>query len=399
MSCRENVKSSVMITYTDPVEGFNGYLAIDSNRYRIAAGGFQVQLGLTAEKLNRMAHNMTLKQQVGGIKVDGAKCGIDYDPKSPGRTEAMKRFLTAIKPYLKDRYSMGADLNTTQFEIDSLVKSIDLPAAKIAIAKAQGLKHKEFMYRYEMLYQEVGGVFLGRRRAGHGVAMAALAVLDLVGVGRRGKVVIQGFGSLGRAAALSLYLSGVKIIAVADRDQCIIAKNPDRGLNIKELWHHALGTLLPKRESPEYRSGGREEIYAVEADAFLPCAIENAVDEEKARDLPVKVVATGANLALSREAEAVFFERGVMVVPDFVAGAGGSISMDGLFGIERQVSPQKVLDHVEQRMRQIVTEIMSLSRKKGISPRKAACQICKERDRNLDEDMRPYGHPLPPTTD
>jgi len=66
-------ETGLLITYTDPEEGFKGYLAIDSLTHRIAAGGFRVQKGLTARHVARMARNMTLKQRIAGLRVDGAK--------------------------------------------------------------------------------------------------------------------------------------------------------------------------------------------------------------------------------------------------------------------------------------------------------------------------------------
>ncbi|MCI5146252.1 MAG: Glu/Leu/Phe/Val dehydrogenase, partial [Candidatus Electrothrix sp. AR3] len=88
--------SELIIEYTDPLEGFKGWLVIDSMTHNMAAGGLRVQQGLTCECVQRLAATMTLKMRIAGIRADGAKSGIDYDPASPGKQEALYRFIRAI---------------------------------------------------------------------------------------------------------------------------------------------------------------------------------------------------------------------------------------------------------------------------------------------------------------
>lgn len=97
----------LLIEYTDPLEGFKGWLAIDRLAHKICAGGLRVQDGLTRECIVDLAATMTLKMRIAGIRADGAKSGIDYDPNSPGKHEALYRFIRAIRPFLLERYSMG----------------------------------------------------------------------------------------------------------------------------------------------------------------------------------------------------------------------------------------------------------------------------------------------------
>ena len=107
--------------------------------------------------------------------------------------------------------------------------------------------------------------------------------------------------------------------------------------------------------------------------------------------MDTKAVVCGANLAVSREAEDLLHERGVIVVPDFVAGCGGSLSMDGLFGPAITPTGEEVLGYVDARMRSIVTEVLSRSRDRGITARQAAMEICSSAPRMPEE--RPYGPP------
>ncbi len=382
--------TEVLVTYTDPLEGFQGFLAIDALSHQVAAGGMRVQKGLTAERLAKMARAMTLKQRICGMCVDGAKSGIDYDPASVGKHEAMRRFLLAIRPYIRERYSMGPDMNTKLPEIDAIARTMGIPSVKMAVAKAQGMELKAFLTRYQTFGEKVGGYTLGRRRSGHGVAMACLAVLERLGISpQEARVTLQGFGSLGSGTAISLYKAGVRITAIADAEKCLICCD-EKGLDIEQLLDQTTGTLLPQTDSPCWKYDCSDVIFNLPADVMIPAAVENAIDCERAKTLLAKAVVEGANLAASAEAEQILQQRGVLVVPDFVAGSAGSLSVDGLFGPPEPPSAQQVLDHVERRMRAIVNNVLERSECNHCTPRQAALAICSEVV--PAPDQRPYGH-------
>ena len=105
-------KPELLIEYSDPIEGFKGWLAIDSLAHKICAGGIRVQKGLTKEIVSDLASTMTLKMRIAGIRADGAKSGIDYDPNSPGKKEALLRFLSSILIALSTIFSLKAPLNS-----------------------------------------------------------------------------------------------------------------------------------------------------------------------------------------------------------------------------------------------------------------------------------------------
>jgi len=232
-----------------------------------------------------MARNMTCKMRLCGLRVDGAKSGIDYDPAAPGKKAAMARFMRAILPYIRSRYSMGPDLNVEMAELDAIGKTLGLASVKMAVAGAQGWDLPYFNKRYAILKEEVDGQPLGRLRAGYGVAVAGLTVLDYLGIPYlQASVAIQGFGTLARAAAYGLARKGVRIMAMADVEKCLISENR-QGLDINRLLQ-AEGTLLPGNN---YGSGGkvaaREDLYQVPCDILLPAAVERTITEQVAGQL------------------------------------------------------------------------------------------------------------------
>lgn len=382
---------ALLVEYTDPLEGFRGWLVVDSLDHRLCAGGMRVQKGLTAERLVRMARNMTCKMRICGLRVDGAKSGIDYDPAGPGKKEAMARFMAAIKPFVESRYSMGPDLNVDMAELEAIGTSLGLPAVKIAVARAQEWDDDYFLERYALLAREVDGRPLGRLRIGYGVAVAALAVMDYLKVSPdEAHVAIQGFGGLARAACFGLARRGVRIRAIADAQKCVIAEN-DQGLKVTQLLETE-GPLLPVRGYPDtIRIAPSEEIYRVPCDILVPGAVEKTITEEVARKLPARAVVPGANLAVTAEAQYILHERGILVVPDFLAGCGGSLSMEGLFGPEEHPEPADILAHVEKRMSRLVSDILVRSHAENITPTRAAERTCAEAV--SQPGVRPYGDP------
>ena len=378
MTKKETISPALVVEYTDRLEGFQGWLVVDSLDHQMCAGGLRVQKGLTLDSLVRMARNMTCKMRMAGLRVDGAKSGIDYDPASPGRREAISRFMAAIAPYIENRYSMGPDLNVEMTELDSIAEELGIPAVKIAVARAQGLTPEEFRTRYAVLKKEVEGFSLGRLRVGYGVAVAALAVLDHLKVERsRASVAIQGFGALARAAAFGLARKGVKVIALADHEKCLIDKS-GAGMDIGRLLD-TTGPLLPEiKPGNGINTTGREEIVKVHCDILIPAAVENTITRTVAKDLQVNAVVPGANLAVTEEADQILYDRGIIVLPDLLSGSGGSLSMEGLFGPEEIPAPEDLLNHVEQRMSALVNQVLERSIKENIPPSRAAHCICME---------------------
>lgn len=379
---------ALVIEYTDAQEGFQGWLVRDTLEFAISAGGMRVQPGLSRERLARMARNMTRKMRISGLRVDGAKCGIDYDPAAPGKHAAMARFMTAILPYITSSYSMGPDLNVGMAELEAIGRNLGLASVKMAVARAQGLDLSSFSRRYDILRQEVDGRPLGRLRVGYGVGVAALAVLDHLGISySQATATVQGFGALARAALFGLARKGVRITALADVEKCIIATN-GQGLDLDTLLQTG-GPLLPGSNlGSGMRLAAREEIFTVPSDVLIPAAVENSITEQVAAQLRVRAVVPGANLAVTAGAESLLAQKGVLVLPDFLAGCGGSLAMDGLFGPEEDPTPAQVLAHMEQRMAQMVRRVLARSETERISPTVAALRICAE---TVPQPGRPYG--------
>jgi glutamate dehydrogenase (NAD(P)+) len=384
-----NSEPEVVVEYSDPLEGFKGWLVIDRTVHRICAGGMRVQPGLTREHLCEMARNMSLKMRIADLRVDGAKCGIDYDPNSPGKTAAVTRFLKAISPYIKEVYSMGPDLNIAMTELQAAVAWQSIPSIKMAIARAQGWELNYFLKRSAVLSETIDGFTLASLRAGYGVAAAVLAMLSSLDIKpAEATIAVQGFGNLAKAALFGLNRAGCRIVAIADAEKSLIN---EQGIDLKEILA-ADSPLLPDNLPQEgLRVAESQSIFDCKCDILAPAALENTITPEIAEKLQVKGVVSGANLAVPKESDAILHRRAIPVLPDFLAGCGGSLSMEGLYGPDFHPTSQEVLDHVESRMRELVQQVIDESLADKCSLREAALRICaKRKDR---PDSRPYGRP------
>lgn len=378
----------MVFEYTDPDEHFHGWLVIDGARHALCAGGMRVQPGLTRDHVMAMARNMTMKMRICGLAIDGAKCGIDYPPAAPGKRAAMARFMAAIKPFIAERYSMGPDLNTSMEELESIARELGIPSVKMAIAKAQGMDLPSFLARYEILSQKaIGEWTLGRLRAGYGVAMAALATLNDMAIPVRGaRVSVQGFGNLAKAAIVALTEAGAIITAIADAEKCVMAGD-DQPLPVAEFLNHP-GTLIPTLNATTVRVLDKASILSQEADLLILAAVENVISAENAATIRAKAVIPGANLAITAAGDQTLFARGIVALPSFVAGCGGSLSMNGLFGPSQPPSPRQVLDYIGSAMTAMVDKILVKSRAEGINPTLAAHLICQTEP--IAPNPRPY---------
>ena len=370
-------QAALVVEYTDPIEGFKGWFVRDKLAHRLCAGGVRVQAGLTRNHLCDMARNMTRKMQIASLRVDGAKCGIDYDPQLPGKQKALGRFMEAILPYIKDCYSMGPDLNVDMRELDSIGEKLGIPSVKMAIAAAMEWDIKYFLERYAILSQPVDGWTLNGLRAGAGVAQACLSVCGFLNISPfQAKVVIQGFGVVAKACAYFLNNAGVRIIGFADYQRSIVAPEGS-SLDIAALLRQK-STLLPLISAPTAQEDNPKAIYATACDIFIPAAVEKSLNRDTAAILATKAVVPGANLAVTSEGEEILGRRGILVVPDYLAGCGGSLSMEGLFGPDSHPEPEAVLLHVQTKMAALVEKVLSRSREQNISPARAALQYCAE---------------------
>lgn len=371
--------------YSDPQEGFNGFLSICGEGRSLAAGGLRVQSGLSGETITTLAQIMNAKQRALGINADGAKCGIDYDPEAPGKKAAVGRFLTFLKPFLEQRLSVGPDMGTGFAEIEALANAEGIPSVKGAAGRAQGMNNRELLARMRILEQPIGALTLGERRAGHGLAHTALATWRSASARDPVTAAVQGFGTLGRAAALSLEEMGLRVVAIADERRCIEAHS---GIRVRPLLTSRPG-VLEGEGANESSVDDPSKIFDIPADVLVLAACEDALSPVDAKRVAAQLIAIGANDGVSRRVEEDLHTRGHLVVPDVVAGSGGSAAMDALLAPTRRPDAESVLKLTALTAARLAEAVMAESEDRAISPREAAVRVSERH--LLGDDARPYG--------
>jgi glutamate dehydrogenase/leucine dehydrogenase len=298
---------------------------------------------------------MTLKNAAAGLAHGGGKSVIIADPRLPpaDKERLIRAFADAIRD-LSD-YIPGPDMGTDErcmaWIEDEIGRTVGLP-------------------------RELGGIPLDEIGAtGLGLAAAIDVAKDMIGLDLRGaRVAVQGFGAVGRHVARRLAERGARIAAVGDSRGTIA---DPAGLDLPALLSlKAAGqSVLDHREG---RKLERDAILDVECEIWIPAARPDVLHAGNVDRLKTRMVAEGANIPCTPEAELALERRGVLVLPDFVANAGGVIcaAVEYHGGSESQA-----LAVIEEKIRANIREVLERSRRERVSARQAAMALAEARVR------------------
>lgn len=369
------MNSYLVTEWTDPVKGVKGYLAIDKAINGTAGGGIRMREGVTKNEVQRLAHTMTLKLVGLDMPIGGAKAGIDYSPTAPDSKEVLSRFLEAHKALLMHVWGASEDMGTSKDEIVEIVRGFGMTTAVDALLNTVENKEERLKDLSTALNLVVAGVPITDVVTGVGVASAAEKAIEWLGMDvKQSKAAIQGFGSVGSSTAKYLSLSGCKITAVSDIHGTIYH---EEGLDIpllleaKDAKGNIDRTLIPSEYKQEAGSYWMEN----EVDVLIPSAVADAIHERNVDDVKAKIIVEGANLPVSPAAEKVLYNKGIYVVPDFIANSAGA----GLFGsmLYNGIAPDadSIFTFLSQKVSSSTAEILEQARAESISPREAALKI------------------------
>jgi glutamate dehydrogenase (NAD(P)+) len=220
----------------------------------------------------------------------------------------------------------------------------------------------------------------GRTEAtGRGCMVVTEQALRLLGLERSAtRVVIQGFGNVGGMAAKLMSRSGFKIISIIEYDGAVY--NP-RGLDIPALMKHRkeTGSIL---DFPEAENIDRDEAMFLESDVLLPAAREDVITSQNAHKLRCKVLCEGANGPTTHLADPILREKGIFVIPDILANAGGVTVSYFEWVQDRQGyfwNEQLVNDRMEEIMVNSFHDVVAYAEKHGVHNRTAAYMLALDR--------------------
>ena len=287
----------------------------------LVAGGLRVDPGAALSEADRLASLMTLKLAVCQVPVGGAKAVAVPRPDAD-RARMLEEIAAALQPHLAEDYLLGEDLGTTSGDVVSIYTAANVDP--VAVVKAHHAAHGRSMDLpaglrvSDLMNDEFAGVL-----AGTGAVAALEAVLG--GPPTSLDVAVQGFGTVGRAAALEFARRGARVVTVVDVDGYV---HDPAGLEVAALGHGAHGRIDRSALSPDVQQGPAGSWLSLPADVLVPAAVAAAITEGNVGHVHprVRFVVEGANDPLTTAAEDALEGRGVVVLPDFVANAGSAVA-------------------------------------------------------------------------
>ncbi len=359
-----------VVEWNDPESPARGWLVINSLKGNAAGGGTRMRAGLTREEVVFLAKVMELKFAISGPPIGGAKSGLDFDPDDPRKGEVLQRWFTAIRPYLENHYSTAGDLNVHEVrEVQPAFRELEL------LHPQQGLAHGYLGLRGEALARRLTTMSEGLGQAapsGRGVAGMSLEVADLVtGFSvataalrlyerqqrslEGARVLLEGFGCVGGAAALYLTRWGALVVGVVDDRDAIVREEGLDAHAVEHLLRHREGNRLPAELLDADRADARTRFGEIPADILVCAAASGTVDAgvlDRLEIQGVDAIICGANrpfqaacpgdTLLEREADSRF-----SVVADFIANCGTAHSFAYQIERARPADPAEIFDSIE----------------------------------------------------
>jgi glutamate dehydrogenase (NAD(P)+) len=371
---------SIPITMDDgSVKVFEGFRVIHSNILGPSKGGIRYDTHVNIDEVKALAAWMTWKCAVVDIPFGGAKGGIKCNPMemSSGEIERLTRaYTTAMSGVIgPDRDIPAPDMGTGQREMAWMM---DQYSRYHGVTVSSVVTGKPLM---------LGGS-LGRIAAtGRGVMVSALTAMEKLKINPyNSKCVIQGFGNVGSHAALLMEERGSKIIAISDVSGAYFN---EKGINIEKAIQYASNNrgLLDGYTEADKING--EEILELKTDVLVPAAMEDVITMKNADKIDAKLIVEGANGPTAAKADEIIAKKGIMVVPDILANAGG-VTVSYFEWVQNRLGYKWTRERVNRRsdriMKSSFNTVYDISTKYDVSLRIAAYMVA------IDKIAKAYTH-------
>ena len=355
----------------DSIRVFRGYRVQHNFLRGPCKGGIRFAPDVHLDEVRALAAWMTWKCSVVGIPFGGAKGGVICNPLelSNGELERItRRYTTSILDILgPDRDVPAPDINTNEQTMAWIMDTYSMHQRRTSTAVVTGKP------------LNLGGSRGRREATGRGVMISCREALKVVGLRpEETRVVVQGSGNVGGVGAMLLHREGYKIVSLSDMYGCIY--NP-KGLDVPAV----LAWLQEKRRLEGYPDAehlGNKEQIGLDCDVIIPAATENQITSENVKDVKAKLIVEGANGPTTAPADQALEERGVMVVPDILANAGG-VTVSYFEWVQDRMgyfwTEEIVNSRLEQTMVQSFDEVYAKSKEYGVSMRTAAYILAIDR--------------------
>ncbi len=342
----ENKRPEIVFEWKDSETEAEGWVVINSLRGGAAGGGTRMRVGLDKREVESLAKTMEVKFTVSGPAIGGAKSGINFDPKDPRKEGVLRRWFAAVSPLLKHYYGTGGDLN-----VDEIHEVIPITEDCGVWHPQEGVFNGHFQPREAQKINRIGQLRQGVLKVvedprytpdvnrkyvvadmitGFGVAESIrhfYAIWDGDIAGKR--IIVQGWGNVGSAAAYYLAQNGATIVGIIDRVGGLIREDGFSFDEIRSLFLNKNGNELVSERMLSY-DDVNQRIWDMKADVFIPCAGSRMITEDHLSRMiaaGVSVISSGANVPFADPQ--IFFgpiadkaDESISLIPDFISNCG-----------------------------------------------------------------------------
>jgi len=353
------------------VRVFTGYRVHHSIARGPAKGGIRYSDDITLDQMRALAMLMTWKCAVVGIPFGGAKGGVVFDPKTLNLRELehlTRRYATEIEIMIgPDRDIPAPDLNTTAQEMAWIMDTYSMHHGHVVPGVVTGKPIS------------VGGSRLRQEATALGVKLVVEQVARRMKKNLQGmRVAVQGFGTVGSTCAEMLHALDCKIVAVSDSKGGVYNKN---GMDPRELqtFKREHGTVSGFPGSDAIKNG---ELLEVDCDILLPASIQTQITANNATQIKAQVIVEAANAPTTSDADAILHDRGVMVIPDFLANSAGVVVSYFEWVQDLQSffwSEDEVIHNLQMIMTRALDEVFAQADEQKIDVRSSAMKIAVDR--------------------
>lgn len=352
----EHKKPEVVFEWNDAETGAEGWIVINSLRGGAAGGGTRMRKGLDKREVESLAKTMEIKFTVAGPAIGGAKSGINFDPEDPRKIDVLKRWYKAVRPLLKNYYGTGGDMN-----VDEVHEVIPITESLGILHPQEGIVNGHFNADEEHRKKSIDNLKNGVKKiitdtnyspdvskkyviadmiTGYGVAVSVKHYYGIYGGSVEGhpkgdeplaekKIIVQGWGNVGSAAAFYLTQMGAKIVGIIDRTGGLIHETGFSLEEIKNLFVAKKGNLLVSDKMISFEEINAK-IWDLKADVFLPCAASRLISEDQLNRMNksgIQVISAGANVPFADKEIfigpiAAKADESLSMIPDFIANCG-----------------------------------------------------------------------------
>jgi len=347
----------MVVEIYDSKNKMKGILIIDNTSRGPGKGGIRMTPTVNVEEVFRLARTMTWKTAMADLPFGGAKSGIIANPNKitkEEKFELIRIFARKLRFLSPSMYVAAPDINTTEEEMAVYAKENGLKSVTGKPADMGGIPH------------ELGST-------GFGVYHSTKTAVEHVGMDIKGiKFGIEGFGNVGVFASKYITEAGGKLIAVSDSKGAIY--NP-QGIDFEKLKEVKAKTGSVTNYKPGEILDGKK-LFELPVDVLIPAALPDVINKSNVNSVQAKIIVEAANIPIKEDVEETLHWRKILVVPDFVANAGGVISsyVEFING-----TTEDMFRMVEEKIKKNTELVLKRADKENVKPRDAAVNIAKER--------------------